>query len=113
MYTSFEKSYDKQFSMSDQIYRLTTDMVKDGVLGTRDAMSFYPSGRALTEELPEVLQYTSTYKFNELIFRKDNKVRTEKMIVGADSNFFKIFDHKVIFWWIGECPHKTLFHCIK
>ena len=102
MYTSFEKSYDTQFTNSDRIYRLTTDMIQDDVLGTRDAMSFYPSGKALTQELPEVLQYTSTYKFNEVIFSKDNKVRTEKMIVGADSNFFKIFDHKVIYGGLDD-----------
>ncbi len=95
-YIQFEKSYDRFFTDSNQIYRLTTDDVKDGVIGTRDAMSYHPSGKVLTEELPEVENYTTTYKFSEVIFRHKSITRSEKMIIAADSNYFKIFDYLLI-----------------
>ncbi len=95
-YIRFERSYDNFFTKSASLYRLTTDQVKDGVLGTRDAMSFNPSGRALKEELPEVINYTATYKFSEVVFRHESKVRFEKNIVGADSNYFQLFDYPVL-----------------
>ncbi len=96
LYTSFEQSYDRFFEKSDQLYRLTTDLVNEGVIGTRDAMSFAPSGKALSEELPEVLDYTTTYMFQEIAFRHSGKVRSEEHVVGADSNYFKLFDYTMI-----------------
>ena len=97
LYTSFEKSYDRFFSQSAQMYRLTTDLVNNGVIGTRDAMSFHPSGKALKEELPEVLDYTTTYKFDEVVFRQRNgRVRFERSLIAADSNYFKLFDYQVL-----------------
>ncbi|MEP1095478.1 MAG: ABC transporter permease [Cyclobacteriaceae bacterium] len=95
-YISFERNYDKFFSDSKDLYRLTTDQVQDGVVGTRDAMSFSPSGAVLTNELPEVLNYTTTFKFPELVFRHNDQVRYEKMVVGADSNYLRLFDYQLI-----------------
>lgn len=95
-YVQFEKSYDRFFSDSDRLYRLTTDQVLDGVIGTRDAMSFAPSGPALVEKVPEIINSTLTYKFNSLILRKDDRSFTAKEIVAADSNYFELFDYKVI-----------------
>ncbi len=96
LYTGFEKSYDRYFSQSENLYRLTTDLVIDGEIKTRDAMSFSPSGKALKEDLPEVLDYTTTYKFTEITFRKGDGVKLEKNIVAADSNFFKLFDYEMV-----------------
>ncbi len=95
-YIRFERSYDRFFSQADQIYRLTTDQVKEGSIGVRDAMSFYPSGSALQQELPAVLDYTATYKFNEVVFRNNDRVIFEKNIVGADSNYFRLFDYTLV-----------------
>ncbi|MEP3387566.1 MAG: ABC transporter permease [Reichenbachiella sp.] len=95
-YVAFEKSYDKFFSDSDRLYRLTTDQVLDGVIGTRDAMSFAPSGQALVERMPEFVNSTVTYQFVELIIRKNDRSLTEKRVIAADSNYLEMFDYKVI-----------------
>ncbi len=95
-YIKFERSYDRFFADSENIYRLTTDQVKEGVIGTRDAMSWNPSGKAFKEEFPEVLDYTTTFKFNELVFRHKDQVRFERNVVGADSNYFKLFDYNLL-----------------
>ncbi|MFY0686005.1 MAG: ABC transporter permease [Cyclobacteriaceae bacterium] len=95
-YIDFERSYDRFFSQPDQLYRLTTDQVSDGVLGVRDAMSFAPSGKVLKEEVPEILDYTTTYKFDEVAFRMNNQLILEKNVIAADSNYFKLFDYQLL-----------------
>ncbi len=95
-YIRFERSYDQFFTDSDQLYRLTTDQVIDSVLGTRDAMSFHPSGKVLVEEFPEIVDYTTSCPFVSLITRHNDRVVNEENIIAADSNFLKIFDYKVL-----------------
>lgn len=96
-YLQFEKSYDRYFRHSDQLYRLTTDQVVEGVLGTRDAMSFYPSAKALMEEIPEVVNGTVTRKFSELTFQKGDQLITERGVIAADSNFLNIFPYPLVY----------------
>lgn len=95
-YVAFEKSYDRFFSDSDRLYRLTTDQVLEGVIGTRDAMSFAPSGPALVEAVPEIINSTVTYQFTELVLRKNDQSVREKKAIAVDSNYLELFDYKVI-----------------
>ena len=95
-YISFERSYDRQFTNSDEIYRLTTDQIVEGNLGTRDAMSFHPSGKVLKEELPEVLNYTTTRLTGNLVIRHGDRVIQEDNVCAADSNYFKLFDYEIL-----------------
>ncbi|MDW3208983.1 MAG: ABC transporter permease [Reichenbachiella sp.] len=95
-YVQFEKSYDKFFTDSDRVYRLTTDQVLDGVIGTRDAMSFAPSGNALVQAVPEFINSTATFQFNELIIRKNDRSVTEHKVIAVDSNYLEIFNYQVI-----------------
>ena len=95
-YVQFEKSYDKFFTDSDRLYRLTTDQVLDGVIGTRDAMSFAPSGQALVDAVPEVINSTLTYQFRELIVRQGDQSVKETKAIAADSNYFDLFDYKIL-----------------
>ncbi len=95
-YTKFEKSYDGFHYAPSQLYRLTTDDVLDGKIQVRDAMSFAPSGKALTEELPEVLEYTTTYKTWRMSFRKDGQPVEERDVIAVDSNFLRLFNYEVL-----------------
>ncbi|CAD5253297.1 MULTISPECIES: FtsX-like permease family protein [unclassified Imperialibacter] len=95
-YVKFEESYDRHFADADQLYRLTTDQVVDSVLGTRDAMSFAPSGKALVEEVPEIIDATTTYKFGGLIFRKGESFVTEERVIAVDEHFLNLFTYEVL-----------------
>lgn len=95
-YTTFEKSYDRFHPKVEQLYRLTTDNITDGVMQARDAMSFAPSGAALQEELPEVIGYTTTYKTWRIIFRKEGRPVEEEMVIAADSNFLQLFNYPLV-----------------
>lgn len=101
-YTSFEKSYDRHYADSDQLYRLTTDNIINGKLVVRDAMSFAPSGKMLMDELPEILSYTVTRQLGSTIFKKDNSLVDEKKVVAADSNFLRLLNYSVLAGQVEE-----------
>ncbi len=95
-YTTFENSYDQQHIVDKRIVRLTTDNIINDQIQVRDAMSFAPSGKVITDEFAEVLQYTTTYKFSPLVMRKGDQIIEEKGCIAADSNFFKIFNYQLL-----------------
>lgn len=94
-YLSFEKSFDNFHDQPEQLYRLTTANVVNGQLKVMDAMSFAPSGPALKEEIPEILEYTTTYKTWRMVFRKDGQAVEEEWVTAVDSNFLKLFRYEV------------------
>lgn len=95
-YALFEKSYDDFHEESEQLYRLTTDQVVNGEIAVRDAMSFAPSAAAFTQDLPEVVSATTTYKNEVVIFKKNNRLVEENHVVATDSNFLNLFNYKVL-----------------
>lgn len=95
-YIRFEENYDSFFKNPEQIYRLSTVQLANGQIHVKDAMTFHPAAKALKDELPEITNYTVTYKFDALIFRNGEKVIQEKHVISADSNFLDIFDHKIL-----------------
>ncbi|MDH3651567.1 MAG: ABC transporter permease, partial [Saprospiraceae bacterium] len=95
-YTSFESSYDQFHPKSKNIVRLTTDNIVNGQLQVRDAMSFAPSGQVIKDEFSEVMEYTTTYKFSPLVFRKGDQIIEEDNFLAVDSNFFKLFGYRLI-----------------
>lgn len=96
-YISFERSYDDFHELPDQLYRVTTDNVSDGTIGVRDAMSFAPEGLALKEEMPEVLEYTTTFKwFGTFNVRIGERLFVEKPVIAADNHFLKLFNYPII-----------------
>ncbi len=101
-YIRFEESYDRSFTDAERIYRLSTVQVVNGEIGVKDAMTFHPAAPALQDELPEVEEYTVTYKFNELVFRQGNDLVQERNVISADANFFAIFDYQVLQGVVGD-----------
>ncbi|WP_425390620.1 FtsX-like permease family protein [Ekhidna sp.] len=95
-YISFERSYDSFHKDAENIYRLTTDQIVDGQVGVRDAMSFNPSGKIITEEIPEVSAYTVTYNIGNVTVKKGETLINEEMVKMGDEHFVEFFGHKVI-----------------
>jgi len=95
-YVRFERSYDSFYDNSDQIYRLSTLEIANGKVDAKDAMAYPQGARVLYEELPEVINHTTSFKFDGITFRKDGKVFRENNVVSADSNFLRVFTYPVI-----------------
>ncbi len=95
-YVKFERSYDSQYEKSSQLYRVATVEKINGVETVKDANAFSLSANVLFDELPEVINFTSTFKFDGLTFRMGDKVFREANIVTADTNFLDLFTHTVL-----------------
>ncbi|WP_421764580.1 ABC transporter permease [Ekhidna sp.] len=95
-YIRFERSYDSFHRNPENIFRLTTDQIVDGQLGTRDAMSFNPSGKIITEEIPEVNAHTLTYNIGSQTIRKDESLINEESVKMTDEYFIDFFGYNVI-----------------
>jgi putative ABC transport system permease protein len=95
-YVKFERSYDSFYKNPDQIYRVSTLEIANGVVDVKDAMTYSAATRVIYDELPEVLNYTTSLKFDGLTFRKGTRVFREKRVATADTNFLKIFTYPVL-----------------
>lgn len=95
-YTAFEKSYDDFHYAADQLYRVTTDQIVNGKIDTRDAMSFAGAASMFIEEIPEVINATTTYKTERMVFRKRNQPIEELNVIAVDTNFIDLFAYSVL-----------------
>jgi len=59
-------------------------------------MTFQPAAKVIADEMPEILNYTTTYKFDEVVTRLGDQVFKEENVISADSNFLKIFTYDVV-----------------
>ncbi|MEM7110297.1 MAG: ABC transporter permease, partial [Bacteroidota bacterium] len=97
-YIRFEKSYDSFYKDADQLHRVSYLRLNDsGEVVDKDAMASYLTGSVLKEEVPEVLNYTVTQKFDEITIRRGQSFFKEQGIISADSNFLSLFTYEVIY----------------
>lgn len=96
----YERSYDEFYQNAKSIYRIYPHISINGNNFT-SAMAPPPLAEALKTQLPEILESTRIWSYdnntvsNEEGGRKD-KVFNEKHLYQADSSFFKIFDFKIL-----------------
>lgn len=92
-YVTFERSYDDFHNDADRLYRVTT--VNDS--GTKDAMAFSPEGKALKEDFPEVIAFSTSYKWDDIFTMRINDVLyVEKSVIAADNNFLQLFNYPIL-----------------
>ncbi len=101
-YIKFERSYDSFHRSAENIYRVTSDQIVDGQLGVRDAMSFNPSGKVLTDEVPEISEYALSYNIGRATIKKGESLVNEESVKMADEHFIAFFGHKVVAGDVGS-----------
>lgn len=95
-YILFEKSYDSFHTTPERLYRVTTDQLVNGAIKVRDAMTYGKIGTIMEEELPEVINSTTTYKTEIVVFNQNNRPNQETGVIAADANFLQLFNYEVI-----------------
>jgi putative ABC transport system permease protein len=94
-----EKSYDRFYSNSENIYRITSHW------GTSQqaqyATSPPPLGQKLHEEIPEIEAVTRLLKWNDFTVQPEtganaDQVFREASVFYAEPNFFEVFDFEVL-----------------
>lgn len=107
LYVRHELSYDKNFSKSESIYRITMSSVVGG--NNNHIPTVYPAlAPLIAERFPSVTNFTRIYNFKysrlEPTFRYGDKVYYESKVIFGDSTFFNLFD----FPFAAGDPHTAL-----
>lgn len=90
-----ELSFDKFHTKADQIQRLCISM-KIGERASRQAWTAGPSGAALRDEIPEILEFCRIKRWDDIMLEYGDKKFVEDGFLWADSSFFRIFDFKLL-----------------
>lgn len=95
-YIRDELSFDKYHSKADRIYRINSYIKEPDKDMLKWAITQYPLGPALQRKFPEVEQAVRFVPNSRILFKTGEIKLFEDKIYYTDSNFFKIFTHKII-----------------
>jgi putative ABC transport system permease protein len=95
LYISFEGSYDSFNTKADRIYRVVSDVKTSGETLHYNAPPLPVSGH-LTAAFPEIQTVTRASLGDDWMVIRDDKVFRVDDVATADSNFFRIFDYKLL-----------------
>ncbi|MFY0608318.1 MAG: ABC transporter permease [Cyclobacteriaceae bacterium] len=96
LYLFTETNYDKQHTKADRIFRISSDFTEPDN-SFRWAVTQFPLGRGLKDEVPEVEQYTRLMQNGRTTFEKDDDSFFEVEVYLADSTIFEIFDYDFVY----------------
>ncbi len=109
IYVIFELSYDSFNEKGERIYRV----ILDGKIGGQEMTGSYtasPAGPTMTEEFPEIEDFTRLNTGGETVIKIKEKHFTIQNYAEADSSFFKIFSIPLIKGNLNtvlDGPHKV------
>src|SRR5688572_27844665 len=96
----YESGYDKYHAAADRIYRVYSDINMNGHDFT-SSMAPPPLTTVLDQQLPEAEACTRIWTYYNLTVTKKeegkpDKPFNEKRVIQADSNFFEVFNYKLL-----------------
>ena len=89
-YAFFEKSYDRHHHRSEDIYRVTAEVYRNGELNTHSATTYLALSPSLQRDFPEIEKYVRFFAMSATIEMGDQRFR-EKKLYYADSTLFDLF----------------------
>lgn len=100
LFVKDELSYDRFFKNKDRIFQVNIS----GNFGGNEFSAGAtppPAGKTMASEFPEIETFTRIYKPGDVTVKylkngKTDLFFTESRVMAADSNFFKIFDYKML-----------------
>ncbi len=72
-YVAYEKNYDKIHENTDDVYRVSTDRVKDGVAFMKFAAGAACAAPVIAKNFPEVENYVKLVKSGDAIYKRKDK----------------------------------------
>ena len=95
LFVTDERAFDT-FNQKN-IYRLCEIQSFPGTNTQKVALSMPGMGPTMTDQFPEIESYTRYRRYgSQLVELEEKNVMVEK-VIGVDSNFFEMFDYKLIF----------------
>jgi len=95
LYVRYEKSYDRFFPGSENIFRIQLEQFQDGKSQFNKATSTYIIGPLLKEKIPSVTEYARGGFEKCLVYRNDIKYNDQELL-WVDSTFLKVIQVKML-----------------
>lgn len=95
-YIRDELSFDKYHVKADRIFRINSYIKEPDKDMLKWAITQYPLGPTLQRKFPEVEQAVRFVPNSRILFKTGELKLFEDKIYYTDSNFFKVFTHKII-----------------
>ena len=96
LFVKNELSFDHFHKKGDRIYRLNELQNFKGALEEKVSLSMYPMAAALQKDYPEIESAVRISENDDITLKAGDKQLLPESIINADSNFFKVFDFKLI-----------------
>jgi putative ABC transport system permease protein len=96
LFVNNELSFDHFHKNGDRIYRLDEVHNFKGSPEEKVSLSMFPMAAALQKDYPEIESAVRISDNDDITLRVGNKQLLPKTVINADSNFFKVFDFKLI-----------------
>ncbi len=91
-FVRYESNFDRFHEKASQIYRVTEYQSFNGITPQHVALSMYPMGETMTRDLPEVIDFTRSWRRQDLRFNDGQKNVILPKTLAVDSSFLSIFD---------------------
>jgi len=95
LFISYELSFDKFYADSDRIYRFVYTSETNSSFDHEQVVP-YPFGEAVKNDIPEVGIITHLHYQETSLIKIGNDKLEEDYIIFADTNFFQVFDYKIL-----------------
>ncbi|WP_347158542.1 ABC transporter permease [Pontibacter chitinilyticus] len=95
LYVQHELSYDKAFTRHDRIYRVVNNLIVEDEV-EKASITHAALAPNLAADYPEIEAATRMINWHKRVFRQGEKAITIDNTFFADSNYFDIFDYKLL-----------------
>ncbi|MBC5992679.1 ABC transporter permease [Pontibacter cellulosilyticus] len=95
LYVQHELSYDKYFTKHDRIYRVVNNLIVEDEV-EKASVTHAALAPGLAADFPEIETALRMINRNKQVLRLDEKAITIEHAFWADSNYFEVFDYKLL-----------------
>lgn len=96
LFVTDEKSFDQFHTKKDNIYRVDEIQNFTGTNIQKVALNMSAQGPAMLQDFPEVKRAVRIWSFGKMLMKRNDKQFLVDEILAVDSNFFDVFDFKVL-----------------
>lgn len=95
-YARYETSYDRFHPNADNIYRVSVDIMQDGIFQVADAQCYPGVGPMAKNDFPEIDDYAMARELGRMLFKNGDKAYNEDRVYFTNPGWLTVFDWQLI-----------------